>query len=141
MAEHIESIIANCHDLLFHPTPSGINEEEQLLKLSTLDVSWFVTLQICLPILTGLTSTWLYERWKVIKNRGEADAAMREFKAHIAKAESHSSIAPELLRKDVTEILNENGFSTAESPEIADRLIETIQTGLREQLANNSNRE
>jgi hypothetical protein len=130
MAERLEEVIAQCHAELFPEKAAGRPADAGSLKLVEMGFTEFVTAQICLPIITGLFSTWLYEKWKSIRSKEQAAEAVKEVEAYLEKKPKPDGVEREALIRHVSDLLRANGFRPDETDKLAGHLIEKVQKSL-----------
>lgn len=82
------------------------------LKLVGTLVAGFIATKVLLPILCGFTSRWLYDRYKDMQVTSQAKKAREELLS--AKPVSDSErVAPELMEREMTEKLMQDGMEEA----------------------------
>lgn len=125
MDARIESAIAAANKLLFPDEKAPAHDYKQHLNLSIGDISVFVTIQICLPVITGLMGSVLYDKFKSVSNRQEALSAMIEAEQFLLMGGNLSPVNRDELKTITINTLMQNGFSAAEANPLSDQLINT----------------
>lgn len=95
-------------------------------------VTEFLAMQVCIPILTGLLSSWLYDRWKIIRVKSEAIDAIEDINSFLSGARqgSTSQVERPAIEEHVRGVLTENGFTKQEALGLSSSLVAKIESDL-----------
>jgi hypothetical protein len=104
------------------------SESDEALKLTGLEVLAFIGLKIALPILTSFAKDAIYNRYKAIKTKKEAEAAKVELLAH--QDPLAPKVAKEIVVADMTKVLTHEGFSEQKAKLIVEHTYKSVESDL-----------
>ena len=102
--------------------------EDEALKLTGLEVLAFIGLKIALPILTSFAKDAIYNKYKTIKTKKEAEAAKVELLAH--QDPLAPKVAKEIVVADMTKVLTHEGFSEQKAKLIVEHTYKSVESDL-----------
>lgn len=85
----------------------------------------FLALQVLLPVVCGLLSSALYEKYRKIETQSKAEDAKKEI-SQLAAAK-HTSVPDEVIVNDVSAILRQRHVDESKAREIAEAVLHSIK--------------
>lgn len=111
---------------------------KEYLRLTGLEVLGWIAVKVALPIVIGMIRQELYDKYKKLKNKQEADAARRDLLDGTARTVVHNA-KKDALVAEAAASLQEEGIAPERARAIADEIFDKVSDSLHKPHQQNPN--
>jgi hypothetical protein len=106
------------------------NERGRELKLTGLEILAFIGAKVAIPIITGLISRALYEKYKDAATNSKLEAARQEILAR-QPGEALDPVDEKTIKEDISASLVSEGIPREQADKVVARTLESVKARLR----------